>query len=109
MLSRKEKTVLNRLRIIITSERDLLLSGELSDLSRILDEKAKLLHALSDLTDAEFASAEVSQISTLMKENQNFLGSARRGLEAAKSRIDQITESSHGFRTYTKELSPKLL
>lgn len=103
---RSADTVADRLAEIIGAEIEALRRGGLHEVALLADEKAKLVAELSALSIAPDTARRLRRIA---RENLVHLDAARRGIRAARLRVEGVLRTARGLDTYDREGRPQVV
>lgn len=91
-----------RVRDLLEREHAALLAGQLDTIARLAPERERLMGQLAD--SAERASLPGLRALRVMAEhNEHLLAAARRGLEAARTRLAQLRNGGPRLNTYDRQ------
>jgi len=85
----------------VEHEKSVLLRGEFSELSKILERKERFFGVLSKGT-LSVSRAEAMSIKDSLSENQSILSASLSGLKAAQEKLEQIQEVMDSVRIYKR-------
>ena len=94
-------SIVNELEKILAEEQELLLSGELGALEKLVNRKTKLAEQLA-VNKPDLPKEIYEGLARKAAHNEALLGSARRGLQAAMAQLKQLSEGE-AQKTYSKE------
>lgn len=93
-------TLIRKLDALLDIERQALLSGDLSALEDIVDDKENLIDALNA---AEFAEPEpIADVSEKVKRNQVLLEEALQGIRSVAKKLAELRRARREFDTYNQ-------
>lgn len=93
--------VIRELEKILDEEQACLLSGDFVALETLITRKTKLAEQLAEI-ESEIPRETADVLSMKAKHNEELLGSARRGLQAALAQLKQLSDGE-AQKTYSKE------
>lgn len=89
------------LRDLLDREQAALLAGRLDELARLVPEKERIAaHLFGDATPMD--ADALTGLRQIAERNARLLEAARRGIEAARERIDQIRNGGPQMQTYDR-------
>lgn len=99
-----EKTIdglIEDLDLLLDSERQALVAGNLDQLPDLLDRKEKLISSLNALDRLE--ADALNNVRTKMTRNQELLGSAMEGIRAVADRMAELRRIRQSLSTYDRD------
>lgn len=90
--------IVAKLRDLFEREHDALVAGDLNGLDELAQSKSQLISNLGALRDVD----AVQQLQQLATRNARLLEAARRGVVAARTRIQQIKSGGSELKTYDR-------
>ena len=98
---------LMRLDCVLEEERDALMRGQIQDLNKICQRKSIENFLQIGIEDVQGFSVET--IRTKLERHERLYDSAIKGIESAKSRLNDISKAQQKFLTYTRDGKSKKL
>ena len=99
MQSSKDDTLIIQLKELLKRERDALISGDLSAIPDLVEQKELLI---ADLSRSQHEGEDLESVKTRLLHNQAMLESAMEGIRAVANRMKELQEVRSGLQTYDR-------